>query len=261
MKSTPDYGLDAPGVVRNLALVAVAGMVVRMTAAAGWWSGTFAPTLGGVHVSIPLSRMVLFPAIACGLMAVWMVWDSRIGKLHARERMLDRIGWTGTERVLDVGCGRGLLLIGAAKRLTSGKAVGIDLWQAEDLSGNGKEATLKNARAEGVADRVEVETGDMRKMPFANAAFDVIVSRFAVHNLYSLPDRAKAIAEITRVLKPGGRALIEDIRHGDEYISTFCANGCDVTRVGSMFMTLLLVVLTFGSLRPSTLLVERRRVT
>jgi len=38
--------------------------------------------------------------------------------------------------VLDVGCGRGLLLIGAARRLTTGKAVGVDIWQAEDRVGN-----------------------------------------------------------------------------------------------------------------------------
>jgi cyclopropane fatty-acyl-phospholipid synthase-like methyltransferase len=42
----------------------------------------------------------------------------------------------GDETVLDVGYGRGLHLIGAAKRLTTGKAPGVDIWQAEDLSGN-----------------------------------------------------------------------------------------------------------------------------
>jgi cyclopropane fatty-acyl-phospholipid synthase-like methyltransferase len=65
-----------------------------------------------------------------------MIWDSKVGKLWARDRLLDGLELRGDETVLDVGCGRGLLLIGAAKRLTTGKAPGVDIWQAEDLSGN-----------------------------------------------------------------------------------------------------------------------------
>src|SRR6185436_5889430 len=130
MNAKVDYGVDAPGVVRNLVLVAVAGLAIWLTAAVGWWSGRIDIPLSKVHIILPLSRMVIWPAVACGLMACWMVWDSKIGKVREREWLLDRIAWSGAERVLDVGCGRGLLLIGAAKRLTTGSAVGIDLWQA-----------------------------------------------------------------------------------------------------------------------------------
>ena len=157
-------------------------------------------------------------------MAVWMVWSSKVGKVKERETLLDRVAWTGRERVLDVGCGRGLMLIGAAKRLTTGIATGVDIWQAEDLSGNRPEATLENAAREGVADRVRVETADMRKMPFPDGAFDVAVSNAAIHNLYAREDRSKAIREIARVLKPGGVAVISDIRHLGEYASTFCGD-------------------------------------
>jgi arsenite methyltransferase len=128
-----------------------------------------------------------------------MLWDSKIGKLRSREHLLRRITWTGEERVLDVGCGRGLMLIGVAKRLTTGMATGIDIWQTEDLSGNRPEATLENARREGVLDRIEVRTGDMRQIPFADNTFDVVVSRAAIHNLYETGDRAQAISEIARV--------------------------------------------------------------
>ncbi|MBV9926609.1 MAG: class I SAM-dependent methyltransferase [Acidobacteria bacterium] len=200
--------------------------------------------------------------LGCGvgftLMGVWMLWDSKVGKVRSRERLLQRVTWTGEEQVLDVGCGRGLLLIGAAKRLTTGRAVGIDLWQAEDLSGNRPEATLENARREGVADRVEVRTGDMRGMPFGDNTFDVVVSRAAVHNLYDAAARAQAIGEIARVLKPGGRALIEDIRHLREYETVFSENGCaDVRRVGSLMVSVLLMLITFGSLRPGALVVRK----
>jgi ubiquinone/menaquinone biosynthesis C-methylase UbiE len=190
-------------------------------------------------------------------MALWMLYDSRIGKIRDREKLLDAVLWTGNERVLDVGCGRGLMLIGAAKRLTTGMASGIDLWQAEDLSGNRPESTMENAAREGVADRVDVQTADMRKIPFPDATFDVIVSCAAIHNIYDAAGRGQAIAEIARVLKPGGEAVIDDIRHGREYAASFTANGCTSKSIGSKIGAIFLAILTMGSLRPVTLVVRK----
>jgi ubiquinone/menaquinone biosynthesis C-methylase UbiE len=187
-----------------------------------------------------------------------MVWSSKAGKIGDRERLLDLLQWTGNERVLDLGCGRGLMLIGAARRLTTGKASGVDIWQAEDLSGNKPEATLENARREGVGDRVSIETADMRKLPFPDGTFDVVVSRAAVHNIYSAGGRAEAISEVARVLKPGGHAIIDDIRHLGEYRETFARHGCtDAGPAGSLFVSLILIVLTMGSLRPGVVHVKK----
>lgn len=249
----PDYGLDAPDVIRNLVLASVLGFALWGSARVGWWSGFIA--LGNVRIA--LGSMAVWPAATCTLMAIWMVWDSRIGKVQDRERLLDNISWTGAERVLDVGCGRGLMLVGAAKRLTSGRATGIDLWQAEDLTGNRPEATLENAEREGVADRVDVKTADMRAIPFPDATFDVVVSCAAIHNIYVSAERRVAIAEIARVLKPGGSAIIDDIRHGREYAAAFAANGCTSRSIGSAVVAVVLAILTVGSLRPATLLVRK----
>ena len=146
-----------------------------------------------------------------------------------------------------------------AKRVGAGHATGIDLWQSEDLSGNRADATLENARREGVSSRVDVQTGDMRQLPFADGEFDVVVSRAAIHNLYSADERAKAIREVARVLKPGGHALIDDIRHGREYAMTFAANGCsEIRSVTPRITAALVTVITLGSLRPATLLVRKR---
>src|SRR5262249_6543475 len=187
--SRPAYGLDAPGVVRNLFVAAAAGLTLFAGRAAGLWSGVL--SLGPVKVA--LAPMGLSAGLGCLAMGIWMVWTSKVGKIRERERLLDRVRWSGNERVLDVGCGRGLMLVGGAKRLTTGRATGVDIWQAEDLSGNRPEATLENARREGVADRVEVKTADMRELPFPDASFDVVVSNAAIHNLYAAADRARAI--------------------------------------------------------------------
>jgi arsenite methyltransferase len=253
-----DYGLDAPSVVRNLLIAGAVGLLIWGTAELGLWSGVL--TLGpiaGVALRFPAAA-ALWPGAGCTAMALWMLWESRIGKVRGRERLLDRISWTGSERVLDVGCGRGLMLVGAARRLTTGRATGIDIWRAEDLSGNRPEETLENARREGVADRIEVRTADMRKMPFEDGSFDVVVSSQAIHNIAAAEGRARAVGEIARVLTPGGRALIRDIRHLDDYAATLAAHGVtDVRKLGSRLATILLAVVTMGSLRPGALLARK----
>lgn len=239
----PDYGIDAPGVVRNLFLAAAAGVLFCLGALFGWWPGVVA------HVD--LAHTSLWAGIGSGFMGGWMLYDSKIGKIKERERLLDLVPWAGTETVLDLGCGRGLLLVAAARRLSTGKATGLDLWQAEDLTGNQPDATLENARREGVSDRVEVKSGDMRKMPFADRSFDVVVSNVAIHNIYDRTGRETTMGEIARVLKPGGHVVIHDIRHTNEYASALANHGLiDVAHAGSRFMQVLLLLITFGSLRP-----------
>jgi ubiquinone/menaquinone biosynthesis C-methylase UbiE len=132
------------------------------------------------------------------------------GKLRIWERELDQIGLKGDEHLLDLGCGRGAVLIEAARRLPTGRAVGADLWSGRDQSGNSPEATLANAAAAGVADRVEVHTADMTALPFADGSFDVVTSALAIHNIPSPEGRYRAVDEAVRVLRPGGQLLIAD---------------------------------------------------
>ena len=130
--------------------------------------------------------------------AALMIWSSKVGKLKLREQIVDSLALHGDETVVDVGCGRGLMLMAAARRLTTGGAIGIDLWQNADQSGNHAEATLANAQIEGVANRVDVKTGDMRKLPFADQTIDTVVSSLAIHNIPNKEGRAQAIREIAR---------------------------------------------------------------
>ena len=155
------------------------------------------------------------------------------GKFLVWARLLDQLGLRGDERILDLGCGRGAVLMMAAQHLTSGRAVGVDLWSKFDQSGNSSEATQRNAVAEGVADRVELHTGNMTALPFEDNSFDVIVSNFAIHNISGRAGREKAISEAVRVLRPGGRLRIVDVRGTGQHAAQLAQLGMDdVARSG-----------------------------
>lgn len=146
------------------------------------------------------------------------------------------MNWKGNEIVLDVGTGRGLMMIGAARKLKSGKAVGIDIWSKKDLSGNSMEKTLANADLEGVRDRVEVQSGDATAMNFADGTFDVVLSNLCIHNIPTRDGRDRACREIVRVLKPGGTAVISDFIHTAHYVKAFRSAGAETTRNGMDFL-------------------------
>ncbi|CAN5468964.1 class I SAM-dependent methyltransferase [soil metagenome] len=247
-----NYGLDAPGVVRNLIIAGGLGLIAwafGMALHVVIWAQSPEP----IRIIFPLQFIGPGVTAACFFLAGWMIYYSYFGKVRMRERVLDDVPWRGDEAVLDVGCGRGLMLIGAAKRLTTGKATGIDLWQEQDLGGNRPEATRRNAELEGVTDRVVIETGDARKLPFADAAFDLVLSNAALHNIYQAEERVSAVRQIARVIKPGGRAILMDIRNLNEYARVLREAGFrEVSAPQVPVMSILLMILTFGSLKPGT---------
>lgn len=212
----PDYGIDAPGVIRNLAIGALAAALAAILGFR-FHQARFAVSM------IWISGFFTLETLA-------MLWTSLRGKRIAARQVVDRAALNADDRVLDVGCGRGLLLIEAAKRLKDGRAVGLDIWNAEDLSGNRPDATEANAKVEGVADRVELVDGNAMKMPFGDGSFDAVLSSLCLHNLYKKEERALALAEIARVLKPGGRALIQDFRHTADYVKALREAGLQTER-------------------------------
>jgi SAM-dependent methyltransferase len=157
------------------------------------------------------------------------LYTTRRGKFAVWAEELQRL--KGDERLLDLGCGRGAVLLMAAGRLDKGRATGVDLWRTQDQSGNHEATTRANAEAEGVADRVELVTADMRGLPFGDGAFDVVVSSLAIHNIPDDEGRAQAVREAHRVLRPGGLMLIADFRHTPAYEETLRGLGVvDVRR-------------------------------
>jgi ubiquinone/menaquinone biosynthesis C-methylase UbiE len=161
-------------------------------------------------------RLLLASAFILAILGAYLHATLR-GKFIVWAEILDESKLRGDERILDMGCGRGAVLLMAAQHLTAGRAVGVDLWRGVDQSGNSAEATRNNAVAEGVADRVELHDGDMRALPFEDDSFDRVLSSLAIHNIHGRAGRAKAVGEAVRVLRPGGRLLIADVRSTREY--------------------------------------------
>lgn len=146
------------------------------------------------------------------------------GKRAIWAQLLDELGLRGGEHVLDVGCGRGAVLMLAARRVPAGRAVGADIWRRRDQSGNSRAAAERNAAAEGVRDRVEFVDADARALPFASASFDLVVS-LAISNIREAGGRAQALREAVRVLRPGGRLRIVD-DGADRYAAVLRDAGC-----------------------------------
>lgn len=199
-----DYGFDAPLVPIGLALGGTGALAVAGVAAAFNW-GTW---------TVAWFALTGFATLVG---AGFYVYATRRGKQAVWAQLLEAMDWKGDERVLDMGCGRGMVLLAAARHVPRGTAVGVDIWDTADQSGNEITATRRNADVEGLAERVEVQTADIRKLPFPDASFDVVLSSLVLHNIHSAADRQQALAEAVRVLRPGGRLMIADILHMGEY--------------------------------------------
>jgi SAM-dependent methyltransferase len=109
---------------------------------------------------------------------------------------LDLAGLDGDERILDVGCGNGGYLKALHQRGHRGLVVGVDF----------SAGMLRSARsAQGAGASQPVVQGDAAALPFAAGSVDV---GLAMHMLYHVPDRGRAVAELRRVVAPGGVALV-----------------------------------------------------
>ncbi len=118
----------------------------------------------------------------------------------------------GTGRVLDMGAGTGRSSIMVLANRPQATLVALDLFgdsfeQHFGRSGTPKQRLLTNLKAAGVEQRAMIQAGDMRNLPFEAAAFDAIVSSYAIDHL-NREGINQSLAEAARVLKPGGDFLL-----------------------------------------------------
>lgn len=214
-QSKPYYGTDGNPRALVLSLCAIVLVDVLLFLASSMWF-----------------KIAAYLLLAFGLLFVshfaWWLPYVRFGKLKHRDALLSLVDWKGDETVLDIGTGRGLLLIGAAKKLREGKAIGIDIWRKQDMTDNGPEGALHNAELERVSDRIEIRSEDIQKTSFPSEFFDVVLSNLCLHNIAGKDRRNRACREIVRILKPNGIAVISDGFYIKEYREVFETKGMEV---------------------------------
>ena len=151
-------------------------------------------------VVIPAAVVALWAAVAVVLLNAMLNRPMTL----PTERFLT----SGSGRVLDVGAGSGRAASGVLLARPRTTAVGSDIYSGYwGIDENTPERFMKNARIAGVADRASARVGDARQLPFGDGEFDAVVSSYAIDHLRRA-ERPKAIAEVARVLKPGGEFLL-----------------------------------------------------
>jgi len=142
-----------------------------------------------------------------------MIWWSNLmlhGKWQALEQMIvDLAQFHAGETVLDVGCGTGTLALKAYARVgATGRVTGLDPGP--------KQIARAHSKAERAGFPIDFQVGVIEQLVFPDQSFDVVLSIFMMH---VLPDDLKrqGLAEIARVLKPGGRLLVVDTRRPEEH--------------------------------------------
>jgi SAM-dependent methyltransferase len=217
-ENRPDYGID--GSPFMFIKLIVAEIILFGT-------GGYLITFNSLIIKILASVLILSGLLFALFIVTFVIYETG-GKLRYRDKLLSMVDWKGNEAVLDVGTGRGLLMIGAAKKLDKGKATGIDIWRQEDMMNNSSKNTMKNGELEGVVGKIEVKNEDVQKLPFSAKTFDVVLSNLCIHNITLKEGRDRACREIARVLRPNGAAVISDILHVKEYAEIFKAEGLSV---------------------------------
>jgi SAM-dependent methyltransferase len=112
--------------------------------------------------------------------------------------MVRALGLPEGGRVLEVGCGRGVALPALSRLLRPSRLVGLDV--------DGSLLEIARDRASGAGGGIELQQGDVRALPFEDAAFDLVVD---FGTCYHVARRAQALREISRVLVAGGRFVHE----------------------------------------------------
>lgn len=125
------------------------------------------------------------------------------------EHLVEHLDWNGEGSLLDIGCGAAALTVRCAKAFPKAQITAMDYWGAE--WNYAKEQCEKNARIEGVADRITFQKGDAARMDFPDETFDAAVSNFVFHEVRSAKDKRDVVREALRVVKKGGAFSFQDM--------------------------------------------------
>jgi ubiquinone/menaquinone biosynthesis C-methylase UbiE len=132
----------------------------------------------------------------------------RTSAVHAAGEDLNRIAELVAQgnapHVLDAGCGAGHTALKVAPHSADVVAFDLSAQMLQQVERLASERGLSN---------VQTRQGDVENLPFEDATFDMVTSRYSAHHW---PNPGKALSEIARVLKPGGRFILSDIVASEE---------------------------------------------
>jgi SAM-dependent methyltransferase len=124
------------------------------------------------------------------------------------ELVLAHLDWNGEGQALDIGCGNGALTIKLAQKCPKARVIGIDYWGKKwEYSKNTCE---RNAKIEGVSERVTFQKASAVSLPFDDGHFDAAVSNFVFHEVSDAKDKREVIREALRVVRKGGAFAFQD---------------------------------------------------
>lgn len=190
------------------------GTWIRVRLITRFWLATAVFLL--LAAAAPLSPwflLAIVPAALTGYIAVIITWTHRRfspagGDYQRRIHHLLLSLLDAPATILDIGCGSGALIIGAARRHPDARCLGVDDW------GRDWEYSLAqcrdNARAEGTP-AVEFRRGDAARLDLAADAFAAVLSCLTFHEVRQAPDKLAVVQEALRVVAPGGRFVFLDL--------------------------------------------------
>ncbi|MEX0702881.1 MAG: class I SAM-dependent methyltransferase [Planctomycetales bacterium] len=111
-------------------------------------------------------------------------------------------------RILDVGTGTALIPIEICRTFRLDGATLPVRITAIDLAGEMLKLAERNVRDAGLADRVQLEPADAKRLPYGDGSFDAVISNSIVHHI---PEPVDVLREMRRVLRPGGVSLVRDL--------------------------------------------------
>ena len=197
--TTYDFGYSWPITYGHLVPLAIAAVV----AAAAVWRDW------------PRIVTILAGVVGLWALAGFLVVHFLFGLTRPMELPTERFLALGSGRVLDAGAGSGRAGVGVLVARPKATVTALDIYNGYwGIDDNTPERFMANAAAAGAANRAEARTGDMREMPFGDAEFDAVVSSYAIDHL-SQEGTTQAVAEVHRVLKPGGEFLLLIVNSAD----------------------------------------------